>query len=420
MTYRAEIAQQLCCEASPRHKPGMSPFRVGPWRIDPGAREARTNTMRRRLSPRALGVLALLENAKGETVSRGALLDEVWPDVVVSEESLTQAVAEIRRVLGPGKGGAQLVETVPKCGYRLAQHALAEEAAGTQEPGPSPAYSLEAHLMMIEASQLAVERGYAAADQIDILIDAAYAMTPGAPTISVRFVILKALAAQHCGARLDRLAVATDAINATLLQNPRSAAAYAAAGFTAAASGQSAAAGAHFARALSLDPNDAETHYLGAQAFFALGDLGTALSLSEKALRLDLLDYRPAFIAARAAEALGDTCRARALAGAALQRVDTRLSEEPDCARWRAAHAALRAMQGEPEPYDARPSDSPPYFYDLVAASASGEPRQAINALEMLLDHGWRNGNWLQGDPVARRLKNEPRFARMVEHLEAA
>lgn len=420
MTSEAATAQRRCRNAPQRSKPDLKPFRVGPWQIDPGSREARNGTARRRLSPRALTVLALLTFAKGDTVSRGALLDGVWPDVAVSEESLTQAVAEIRRVLGRSRDGEHLVETVPKSGYRLAQHALAREESGPPETPPVPAYSLEAHLLMIEAGRLSVETGYAAAGQIDELIDAAYAITPDDPTISVKFVVLKALAAQHCGARTDRLAVAIEAVNATLLRHPRCAAAYAAAGFTAAASGQGATAGEHFARALSLDPNDAETHYLGAQAFFALGHLRTALSLSEKASRLDLLDYRPAFIAARAAEAMGETDRARALAAAALQRVDARLTEDPDCARWYAARAALRAMQGALEPDDPRPSDSPPYFYDLVSASAPDDPRGALDALEMLLDNGWRNGNWLRVDPVSCRLKSEPRFARMMAHLEAA
>lgn len=101
-------------------------FVVGAWRIEPSVREACNGPVVRRLSPRALGVLIMLAQADGMAVSRTALLEGVWPDVTVGDDSLTQAIAELRRVLRGCDGTVSLIETVPKSGYRLSHVASIE------------------------------------------------------------------------------------------------------------------------------------------------------------------------------------------------------------------------------------------------------------------------------------------------------
>lgn len=51
----------------------------------------------------------------GRLVSREQLMDAVWPNVTVTDDSITQCVTEIRRALGPD--GPRLLRTVPKRGY---------------------------------------------------------------------------------------------------------------------------------------------------------------------------------------------------------------------------------------------------------------------------------------------------------------
>ncbi len=69
------------------------------------------------LRPKSFDVLShLLENA-GQLVTRDDLIAAVWPNVIVTEESLTQCVSEIRQALG-GAGQA-IIRTVPKRGYRV-------------------------------------------------------------------------------------------------------------------------------------------------------------------------------------------------------------------------------------------------------------------------------------------------------------
>jgi DNA-binding winged helix-turn-helix (wHTH) protein len=77
-----------------------------------------------RLEPRVTAVLAELARHHGRVVSRQELLDAIWPDVVVTEHTLNRCIYRLRRALdgvaGNGDGaGPELIETLPKRGYRL-------------------------------------------------------------------------------------------------------------------------------------------------------------------------------------------------------------------------------------------------------------------------------------------------------------
>jgi adenylate cyclase len=69
------------------------------------------------LRRQVLLLLRVLAENPGEVVSKDTLLDRVWPDVVVTEGSLTQAVSELRQVLGDD--GHRLLRNVARRGYRL-------------------------------------------------------------------------------------------------------------------------------------------------------------------------------------------------------------------------------------------------------------------------------------------------------------
>jgi DNA-binding winged helix-turn-helix (wHTH) protein len=62
-------------------------------------------------------VLSVLAARPGEIVSKEALMLAVWPDTFVTDDSLTQCIADIRRALGDE--AHMIVETFPKRGYRL-------------------------------------------------------------------------------------------------------------------------------------------------------------------------------------------------------------------------------------------------------------------------------------------------------------
>ncbi|MER8393943.1 winged helix-turn-helix domain-containing protein [Mesorhizobium sp. M1340] len=70
-------------------------------------------------------VLYALAARPGEIVSKDVLMQAVWPDTFVTDDSLTQCIADIRRAFGDD--GHVIVETFPKRGYRL--NADASDAA---------------------------------------------------------------------------------------------------------------------------------------------------------------------------------------------------------------------------------------------------------------------------------------------------
>ena len=69
------------------------------------------------LRPQSFRVLDFLLRNQGRIVPRKLLGERLWPDRVVTDDSLTQCIADIRRALGPRCRG--LLRTYPKRGYRL-------------------------------------------------------------------------------------------------------------------------------------------------------------------------------------------------------------------------------------------------------------------------------------------------------------
>ncbi len=72
-----------------------------------------------RLTPKAAAVLLQLVRAAGRTLSRDELLNEVWKGTCPTPDVLTQAVKDLRRLLGDDLHAPRFVETLPRLGYRL-------------------------------------------------------------------------------------------------------------------------------------------------------------------------------------------------------------------------------------------------------------------------------------------------------------
>ena len=77
-----------------------------------------------RLEPKVMDVLSTLASHPGRVVSRDELLDAVWPNVVVTEHTLSRCIYQLRNELGKiggeaDQGNFNPIETLPKRGYRL-------------------------------------------------------------------------------------------------------------------------------------------------------------------------------------------------------------------------------------------------------------------------------------------------------------
>jgi DNA-binding winged helix-turn-helix (wHTH) protein len=69
------------------------------------------------LRPKALELLIALTASEGRPLAKAELLDRIWGDVHVTEDSLFQAVKDARRALDDGKG--RLLRYMPRRGYLL-------------------------------------------------------------------------------------------------------------------------------------------------------------------------------------------------------------------------------------------------------------------------------------------------------------
>ena len=67
-------------------------------------------------------VLAMLAHFEGQVVSRRVFKECVWQGVVVTNDSLVQCIAEIRKAIGDER--RCLIRTVPRRGYLLTAGAL--------------------------------------------------------------------------------------------------------------------------------------------------------------------------------------------------------------------------------------------------------------------------------------------------------
>ena len=69
------------------------------------------------LRPRSFAVLRTLAERAGTLVTKDEIFENVWDDATVTEDSLTQCIAEIRRAIGDQE--RRILRTVPRRGYVL-------------------------------------------------------------------------------------------------------------------------------------------------------------------------------------------------------------------------------------------------------------------------------------------------------------
>src|SRR5256885_16726085 len=94
-------------------------LRIADLRVDPTLDEICKDGRTIKLEPKAMQLLMCLAERAGEVVSVEELLDQVWKDVVVSQDSVYAAVAALRRTLGDDPKSPRYIANVVRRGYRL-------------------------------------------------------------------------------------------------------------------------------------------------------------------------------------------------------------------------------------------------------------------------------------------------------------
>lgn len=99
--------------------PARGRLQVGDWAVEPALNQLSAAGRTVKLEPKAMAVLVYLADRPEQVVSREALLSAVWPGVVVGDDSLTQVVIKLRKVLGDAPEKQAYIQTISKGGYRL-------------------------------------------------------------------------------------------------------------------------------------------------------------------------------------------------------------------------------------------------------------------------------------------------------------
>jgi TolB-like protein/DNA-binding winged helix-turn-helix (wHTH) protein/Tfp pilus assembly protein PilF len=96
------------------------PFVLGDWTVHPATGTLTGPAGQRRLTPKLTDLLVALVQRAGQVATRDELLRDVWGErSAVSDEPLTRAVAELRKLLGDVRADPAYIETIPKRGYRV-------------------------------------------------------------------------------------------------------------------------------------------------------------------------------------------------------------------------------------------------------------------------------------------------------------
>ena len=108
-------------------------LRIGDWCVNPTSGQISRDEKTARIEARTMRLLLCLAEHAGEVVSIDELLNQVWPDVIVTPDSVYQAITSLRRLLGDDPKQPTYIATVPRLGYRM----VASVSPWTEKPEPT-------------------------------------------------------------------------------------------------------------------------------------------------------------------------------------------------------------------------------------------------------------------------------------------
>jgi len=94
-------------------------FLLGDWVVQPRLSRITRGSRVERVEPRCIDLLVFLARHPKEVHSRERLIDEVWRVEAVAENTLTHAIAALRKALGDDARSPRYIETIHRRGYRL-------------------------------------------------------------------------------------------------------------------------------------------------------------------------------------------------------------------------------------------------------------------------------------------------------------
>ncbi len=94
-------------------------YSFGPLRLDLNSGELRDGSEEISLEPRVFALLVYLVENAGRVIPREELLEAIWPDTHVTDDSLSKAVASLREALHDDVREPRYLVTLPRRGYKF-------------------------------------------------------------------------------------------------------------------------------------------------------------------------------------------------------------------------------------------------------------------------------------------------------------
>ncbi len=117
----------------------MGTIRLGRLLVDPARNAIANGAASWSIEPKIMDLLVILAAHPGEVMSRDALIEQVWKVEYGADESLTRAVSQIRKTFRDAGETNEVIETIPKRGYRLllTPESAPVDGAAAREIGPA-------------------------------------------------------------------------------------------------------------------------------------------------------------------------------------------------------------------------------------------------------------------------------------------
>lgn len=399
-------------------------YRLGTLYVQPSNRRISSAAAEVTVSPRAIGVLESLRRAGTTVMSRDALLEAVWPDVIVTDESLTQAVAELRRAFQKLGGDRDLVMTIPKGGYRLREAPVPCRAGETSAITIGPAISMEAYCLVLQAHTELVRADDDAMPRAVALGREAVGLSPGSALAHATYSIMLMHEGLYAGVGRSNFAPALEHAETAVRLAPKSSIAHASLGFAIGAPGAGRAASNSLMQAMLLNDSNGEAHYLAARVAFVSGDHRAANTFAMRAAERVSDPSRPLFLAARAAQGYdpeGSVTIAKRCVAALRRRMDY----DPDEPRSHHTLGPALALAGDhAQAWEIIANQARDRsicaVHDFFGYAHIGDNKRALESLENALDEGFRDHRWLTREPMLVNLRKERGFQRLTSPLKVA
>lgn len=134
-------------------------WKIGDWSVFPAENTLRRDGAEVKVPPRLMDALIFFARHPDHVISRTELVAHLWNRSVVTDQTVTQNIFELRKALRDGRGrqeAPEYIATVPKRGYQLVVGAELLRCAQEEELAQDSDISADTSDIAAEASEAAV------------------------------------------------------------------------------------------------------------------------------------------------------------------------------------------------------------------------------------------------------------------------